>query len=255
MSDAQPLATSEASLEAVVESFDLGSESLHPGGLQLTAELAVLCHLARGSRVLEVAAGTGETMCFLAEQLGCTVSALDAAPRMLERAREKSAARGLAIDLRQGDAHQLPFPDESFDAVICECTLTALDKPRALGEMRRVLRPGGYAGIHDLSWRDDPPARVQRRLLEIEHESPETLEGWKQRFEQAGFREVLVEDRSPLLRAWIKESAAKLGLARRMQVSLAILRRWGSRGLLRVLRSEHLFRGPFLGYAIVVGRK
>lgn len=255
MSDRQSPRRPEASLEAVVESYDLGIESLHPGGLQLTAELAALCDIRRGSQVLDVAAGTGEAACFLAERLGCAVSAIDAAPRMLERARRKAGERGLPIDLGQGDAHQLPFPDESFDAVICECTMSALDKPRALREMRRVLRTGGYAGIHDLSWREDAPARFKQHMVEVEGEVPETLAGWKEVFEQAGFRDVRVDDRSSLLPVWMKEGAKQLGLARRIGLSFAIARRWGIRGLFRVLRSESLFRSRFMGYAVVIGRK
>ncbi len=52
-------------------------ESLHPGGLSLTRELSVLCAIGAGSRVVDVACGTGETACFLAESLGARVIGLD----------------------------------------------------------------------------------------------------------------------------------------------------------------------------------
>ena len=53
----------EASLEALIETELLQVESLHPGGLELTEEFAELCEVRRGSDVLELACGTGESAC------------------------------------------------------------------------------------------------------------------------------------------------------------------------------------------------
>ena len=54
---------SKASLEALIESYDIGIESFHPGGTTLTMELAESCHVQRGSKVLDVASGAGATAC------------------------------------------------------------------------------------------------------------------------------------------------------------------------------------------------
>jgi hypothetical protein len=52
----------------------------------------------------------------------------------------------------QADANRLPFADQSFDGVLSECVLSLmLDKPAALREIRRILRPGGCLGITDMS--------------------------------------------------------------------------------------------------------
>ena len=66
-----------------------------------------------------------------------------------------AAARGERFDYRvrfaRGDAEDLALPDDSFEAVLCECSLcTFPDKRRAIGEMARVLRPGGRAAISDV---------------------------------------------------------------------------------------------------------
>jgi SAM-dependent methyltransferase len=255
MEQASSLKPRQASLETLAESCDLGIESLHPGGLELTLQLAELCHVERGSIVVDVASGTGEATCFLVEKFGCSVTGIDLSPRVLERARKKASHRGLSIEFRQGDAHDLPILENSADVVICECTMSALHKERALGEMRRVLRTGGYVGIHDLCWQEDTPAALKIELAELEKESKETLQGWKQCFEDAGFRHVTIHDRSYFLRPSMERISKQLGLGRRIKLSLTIIRRWGLRGLVRVLRSERLFRSAFLGYAIVVGRK
>ena len=64
----EKLGPEEASLESLIETELLKIQSLHPGGLELTEELAELCQISRGTEVLELACGTGESACFLAER-------------------------------------------------------------------------------------------------------------------------------------------------------------------------------------------
>jgi arsenite methyltransferase len=255
MNQAPSLKPSKASLEALVESCDIGIESLHPGGPTLTLELAERCHVQRGGKVLDVASGTGATACLIARQFGCSVLGVDSSAVMLERARKKVSGCGLAIEFLLGDAHALPVEDGSFDVVICECTMCALHKQTVLKEVYRVLNPGGYAGIHDLCWQEDAPGRLKAELVELENERPETLAGWKQCFEQAGFRDVVADDRSALFRTGMEQIRSQIGFLRRLKLSATVVRQWGVGGLLRVLRSERIFRNPLLGYAIVIGRR
>ena len=96
------------------------------------------------SRVLELAAGTGVVTRALSSTLPGEVSlvATDLNPAMLERAAAVGTAR--AVEWRQADAMQLPFPDGAFDAVVCQFGVMFFpDKARAFAETRRVLRPGG----------------------------------------------------------------------------------------------------------------
>jgi SAM-dependent methyltransferase len=92
------------------------------------------------ARVLEVAAGTGRVTRRLAER-GHEVVATDLHAAMLDEARRHTAGN---VSFQAADAQELPFPDASFDAVACAFGLMFVpDKPRAMSEMRRVLRPGG----------------------------------------------------------------------------------------------------------------
>nr|WP_202885020.1 class I SAM-dependent methyltransferase [Actinopolymorpha cephalotaxi] len=99
-------------------------------------------------RVLDAACGTGRHSQYLAE-LGHEVVGVDSSPEMLARARAKIPAG----DFRQADLDDVPFPDGSFDSVVCSLALT--HQPRlepALEEFARVVRPGGQVVLSDIHW-------------------------------------------------------------------------------------------------------
>ncbi|MBQ4278968.1 MAG: bifunctional demethylmenaquinone methyltransferase/2-methoxy-6-polyprenyl-1,4-benzoquinol methylase UbiE [Rikenellaceae bacterium] len=97
--------------------------------------------------VLDVATGTGDLALMLARRIdGATVTGVDLSAQMLAVGRDKIAAKGLAdrVRLVQGDAERLPFDDASFDAVTAAFGVRNFqDIPAGIGEMARVLRPGG----------------------------------------------------------------------------------------------------------------
>lgn len=243
------------SLENLVEGEDLGLQVLHPGGLEITRELAELCHVGKDTRLLDVASGTGESACFLASELGCDAVGVDASESMVERATLKAAHSGVRATFQRGDAEELPFANGTFDAVISECTTCILDKARAIAEMARVARPGGYVGIHDICWRDDTPDELKRQLAELEGERPETLSGWMELFRRSGLVEVRGVDESRVIPQWTREVRSSLGVLGQVKLVVKVLRRWGIRGYRNIAESERVFSSPHTGYGIVVGRK
>ncbi len=243
------------SLEAMVEAGMLKFESLHPGGLELTRELAELCNIRKDAKVLDVACGTGETACFLAERFAARVHGIDRSDEMIRRAEAKARSKGLKVEFTRTAAANLPLGDAEFDAAICECALCYLEMERVLGEMARVVRPGGWVGIHDLCWKEGAPDSLKSILAEIENEKPETLEGWRRLFGQAGLVEINTIDKSALMSQWMRNARKQLGLTGQLMLLLNILRRWGIGGLWTILKSERVFSSEFLGYGIVVGKK
>jgi ubiquinone/menaquinone biosynthesis C-methylase UbiE len=129
-------------------------DSYHPGGLALTRHLARLLDLAPAASVLDVASGRGTTALLLAGEHGVRVDGLDLAASNVARAQTAAEAAGLSdrVTFTAGDAERLPYPDNHFDAVVCECAFcTFPDKPSAVAEMVRVLHPGGRLGITDVT--------------------------------------------------------------------------------------------------------
>ena len=116
--------------------------------------------LGAGERELDVGAGTGDLARALAKAgPSGRVVALDLAPEMLARARTRA---DVALSFVIGSAEALPFPDALFSCVVAGFAVRNFgDLPRALGDMRRVLRPGGRAVVLELSL---PPSRPIRAL-------------------------------------------------------------------------------------------
>jgi demethylmenaquinone methyltransferase/2-methoxy-6-polyprenyl-1,4-benzoquinol methylase len=99
---------------------------------------------APGETVLDVATGTGAVARELIRQKQCMVVGVDQSPQMLGVARRRVPP---AVDLVEGDAEHLPFPDETFDALTFTYLFRYVDDPAAtLRELARVVKPGGTIG-------------------------------------------------------------------------------------------------------------
>jgi ubiquinone/menaquinone biosynthesis C-methylase UbiE len=119
---------------------------------------------ARG-RVLEVAIGTGRNLPHYRPDV--TITGIELSPAMLAIARHRAADLGRDVDLRDGDAEQLPVADGSFDTVVCAFSLCTIPSPAAaLAEMRRALAPGGRLLLVDHIASTWPPVRAAQWLVE-----------------------------------------------------------------------------------------
>jgi ubiquinone/menaquinone biosynthesis C-methylase UbiE len=112
---------------------------------------ALTAGLPAGARVLEVAPGPGYLAIAIAKRGDFRVSGLDISASFVGIARANARAAGLDIDFQQGNASALPYPDASFDLVVCQAAFKNFTDPLgALDEAYRVLEPGGRASILDL---------------------------------------------------------------------------------------------------------
>ncbi|MFP5251727.1 MAG: class I SAM-dependent methyltransferase [Actinomycetes bacterium] len=113
-----------------------------------------------GERILDVAAGTGASSAPMAKA-GALVTALDISHGMLE----EGLRRHPDIEFVHGSAEELPFDDDTFDAVTISFGLRNVQQPRAaLSEFHRVLKPGGRLVVCEFS---QPPVNVVRKSYEL----------------------------------------------------------------------------------------
>jgi ubiquinone/menaquinone biosynthesis C-methylase UbiE len=127
-------------------------------------------------RVLDVGCGTGFVALRFAE-LGHTVTGIDIAPQMIDRARRKAEQASQQIDFHVGNAAALDSADETFDWVVARHVIWNLPDPeRGVAEWLRVLRPGGRLVLIEGKWAENeaaalryarPASRFLDRVIEV----------------------------------------------------------------------------------------
>ena len=128
-------------------------DQLHLGGRRATRQMLTQCQLGPTLQVLDVGCGLGGTSRLIAETAGCRVTGIDLTADFCHLARQLSVQLDseLPVCFVQGDAQRLPFADHSFDLIVSQHCLMNLPRAAlALGEFRRVLRPGGALLLHEV---------------------------------------------------------------------------------------------------------
>ena len=187
-----------------------------------TEQMLELVGLSTGDRVLDVAAGTGDSSLMAARRVGPSghVLAVDISANMLKGAGESAQEAGLTnFDTRVMNAEKLELEASSFDAVICRIALMLFPDPlKALTEMHRVVSPGGKVAVMVFSTAEKNPYHalplaIVRRLGKI----PSTATGkpgmfalggpgvLEDTYKQAGFRDVAAQAVSIL---WTRASTS-----------------------------------------------
>jgi arsenite methyltransferase len=142
--------------EASIESFAGTGNPFNLGELQ------------PGESVVDIGSGAGIDSLIAAKKVGSLgrVTGVDMTSSMLEKARRAAAEAGIAnVEFRQGYAEELPVPDGWADVVISNGVLNLMpDKPVALKEMARVLKPHGRLQIGDILVKKAVPASAKRKI-------------------------------------------------------------------------------------------
>ena len=179
-----------------------------------TERMLDLAGVGEGSRVLDVAAGSGGQT-YVAAQRGATVLATDLSEAIL------GYIRGPNIATRVMDGENLAVEDGTFDAVVSRLGIMYFpDKPRALAEQRRVLRPGGRVGAIVFAEGDrngffSVPISIIRERAELPPPAPGlpgpfSAVGIGELLESAGFTEIVVERVAAPLRMPTAADCARL---------------------------------------------
>jgi ubiquinone/menaquinone biosynthesis C-methylase UbiE len=170
-----------------------------------------LLAIASGERVLDVGCGSGVVTREVARRVGSGGLAVgvDTSPELLAVARElaKGAGMGDRVQFHQGSALRLPFPDGSFDAVVCATVLSHVPGGEAaIPELVRVARSGGRLGVFDLDTDmtafTHPDRHLTRRIVAAASDAT-AVNGWLVRqlpllFQRAGVVDIRVRGFFPL---------------------------------------------------------
>jgi len=208
-----------------------------PGEFRITKKAMDIWDLPRGSAVLDIGCGLGETMEYLEKEYGFQCSGIDLS---LERIKE-AKNRNPELDVKYGDGEFLDeFSSYSFDGVTMECVLSVINLPdEALHETYCVLKKGGRLFISDLYIKDPDPAFAKALKIEAERQSRKPhnegecgteceedhknrvctfrssgrflLEPLIRQLEEIGYQKIKWEDCSPELTRYVAEKIMRDG--------------------------------------------
>ena len=240
--------------------FLLG-ESLHPGGLDLTADLAHRMRLSEDDHVLDAGCGPGATAIYLAEELGCRVTGVTLEAGAVTELDHRAEEAGLAdqISVIRGDISDIDLPQAGFDAAVAECVVSIFArKAEALARIHDALKPGARLGLTDVTVSGPLPEALQGIFAVAGCVgNAVSLEQYASLVEDAGF---VVTECAPLpdiARDFLKgirkkmmfaEIGAKLG---KIPVSVESVKM--AKGVLK--ETEELVNSGTLGYGMIVAER
>jgi len=240
----------------------------HVGGLKATNELIQLCHLTKYKLILDIGCGTGTTPTHIAKTRNSTVTALDINRKMIQWTKELAERQNVAdkVHLIVGDAQNLPFKDNLFDAVIGESVTVFLqNRQQGLNEYVRVTKPDGYVGINEGTWRKTlPPTELIEYMSGIFGTEAEflTSQEWEKLLETSGLQDITVRNYEIDLPKEFIYRFRQLDLkdfSRALYRFLALY--ITSPAFRRTIKERYTRRMPirafleYLGYGIYIGRK
>lgn len=201
-------------------------DEFHIRGRQATLELAERMKLSRDAQVLDIGSGLGGPARTLAETYGCTVTGIDLTEAFCEAARALSdwVSLGDHVAFQQGDATDLPFEDDQFDAAMTihvAMNIAAKDKIYACA--KRVVRPGGIFVVYDVLQGEGGDVLFPvpwAREPTISHLA--TPEEMRLLLTDAGFEILDVHDSTDESQQWFEERLASLNESGPAPVSFQI---------------------------------
>lgn len=146
-------------------------------------------------RVLDIGCGICAPAVRIAGRYGSYITGINISREQVRHAKDLINEKGLSgrIDVRCGNALELDFDDSAFDSVLCievagDICVTEKQKEQLVGEIHRVLRPGGYVGFSDLVFTGRPSREEEKSMRAIlYHEGRELITDWPSIFRSRGF--------------------------------------------------------------------
>jgi ubiquinone/menaquinone biosynthesis C-methylase UbiE len=234
----------------------------HIGGFEATNELLSLCHIGDAREVLNVGCGIGVGPTYVAKKYDCHVVGVDISEKMIDWSRQRAREERVEarVEFRTANVLNLPFEADRFDVVFVESVLIFVeDKPKAIRECVRVTKPGGYVGLNEGFWTEQPPPELVALAKEAVGPCVPTIEAWRALWEASGLQERVVQTRQIDASSEIESRIQWIGWR-------WLLRAWGralrlyitNPGIRQSIKAQ--FNVPpavfqYMGYGLFVGKK
>ena len=189
-----------------------GADEFHIGGREGTEHVATALELRESDYLLDVGCGIGGPARYFAQSSGAAVTGIDLTPEFIEAALELTDLVGMAqmVDFKIGSATDIPFLDETFDAVaMLHVGMNVEDKEQMMKELARVCRPHGKVVIYDvtIATESDLPYPMPWSTTS-EHSFPEAVEKYEEAAADAGLRHLYNSDHHDLAMRFFHEAPA-----------------------------------------------
>jgi arsenite methyltransferase len=235
----------------------------HLGGYTATDELLALCHVSGAKEILYIGCGIGVGPAYIVRKFGCRVVAVDISEKMLAWTAQRAREEGVAdkVEVRQANILDLPFETDRFDAVIVESVAAFVeDKARAIRECRKVTRPGGYVGLNEVFWTEQPTTEMLEANRRIQMGVDLILlKDWQELWDSSGLQERTVKAFAVELRKELKDRVQWVGRRWSMRAVRRLIRLYftnpAARQAIKAQTKENSDAYLLMGYGLFTGKK
>ncbi|XP_052180415.1 phosphomethylethanolamine N-methyltransferase-like [Diospyros lotus] len=174
-----------------------GQGFVSTGGIETTKEFVKRLDLKPGQKVLDVGCGIGGGDFYMAENFDVHVVGIDLSVNMVSFALERAIGLNCSVEFEVSDCTKKTYPDNSFDVIYSRDTILHIqDKPALFKSFLKWLKPGGKVLISDYCKSDGPPSPEFAAYIKQRGYDLHTVEAYGQMLRDAGFVEVVAEDRT-----------------------------------------------------------
>jgi ubiquinone/menaquinone biosynthesis C-methylase UbiE len=239
----------------------VGMTVIHPGGLKATHGLAESLNIDKNSRVVDIACGKGTTAVYLAQKYACQVVGIDISRDLIAEAEALTKRRGLGgkVSFRVGDALEMPFSDNEFDAAISQAMLILVkDKKKAIEESLRITKPGGRVGWLELSWKKPPTKEfleaVSNVLCAYCMLKVHTFEDWEKLFKKAGVKQLKIRA-SSMEFGGMRGMLGDEGFSNAFKIMFRFLTNSKIKKRLKTMNKFFMENSEYFGFGTYIGEK
>ncbi|XP_043695649.1 phosphomethylethanolamine N-methyltransferase-like isoform X2 [Telopea speciosissima] len=174
-----------------------GEGFVSTGGLETTKDFIAKLKLKPGQKVLDVGCGIGGGDFYMAENFDVDVLGIDLSINMVSFALERAIGRKCSVEFEVADCTKKTFPDNTFDVIYSRDTLLHIqDKPALFKKFAKWLKPGGKVLISDYCKKVGTPSTEFAEYIKQRGYDLHDVEAYGQMLKEAGFDEVIAEDRN-----------------------------------------------------------